>query len=487
MIGAKWLGVTLLALCTGGALAFRFERRVPFTPLAAESDSLRVRRGSVSVRLTLIGELRPTRSTTVTSSLGGDETTIVFLISDGAPVEEGDELVRFDRTPFEEALRLADVELARHESQLEVRRQALAFERAQATKVIDGGTFEVELARLEQLRFKEGEGPLELARLRSELAVAETELARNGRFVDELSPLLAKGFVQPTEIDQLTMRRDEAARVVELARQQAEAYEKHIFPSRAASLKVGYDRAVASLSQLRTTSAAKVAESEASFALAERDLAAARARLADVRSDLERTIVRAPTAGMLVLTEEFRNGQKRKPRVGDTVWKGQQLAFLPDLSEFVVEGRVREVDLHKIAPGVRGRASFDAYPELVLEAIVRGVGVLAERATTESGQKSFGVVVDLVGSDPRLRPGMTARIELDSGRVDDVLLLPVHALFENRSGAWCWIETETGLERRELQIGLRNNQVVEVRSGVAEGDAVSLDPPLSTEASFEAR
>ncbi|MFT5731505.1 MAG: HlyD family secretion protein [Planctomycetota bacterium] len=483
-------GLTLLGL---GALAVTLQ---PFGPPSGDgsevgaapragngasegADLVEVVRRDVRVRLTVIGELRPTDSRTVSSALSGDQGNIVFLAEDGAVVEQGDELVRLDRAPYEDAARLARIEVSRREGVLALRGHALEWEKSQAKKTVQAVEFEIELADLERHRFELGEGPLEIARLGAESSAAASSLSQRELFVSELEPLLAQGFVQQAEIDQLVSRRDEAKRSASLAGQQADAYERFIFPSRVATLQVAQNRAAAALAQVQLGTASKVAEAQASVDLAERDLVSARARLVEAEGNLERTTILAPTSGMLVLTEDFRNGERRKPRIGDTVWQGQQIAFLPDLSQFEVRSRVREVDLHKIASGHEGMARVDAYPGLELKARVRGLGVLAERDAMQTGEKSFSVTIDLVGSDPRLRPGMTARVVIESGSAEDVLVIPLHALWEDDLGAWVWVDGADGtLVRRSVVPGLLDHHVVEILEGLEAGDRVSLVAPV---------
>jgi HlyD family secretion protein len=303
-------------------------------------------------------------------------------------------------------------------------------------------------------------------------------------FVTELTPLLERGFVQQAELDQLEARRQDAANVADLARKQAEAYAEYIFPSKLASLEVAIQRADAAFEQAEVSATAKVAEADAAIELAVRDLRAAEAQLEEAERNLERTTIVAPTSGMLVLTEEFRAGQRRKPRVGDTVWVGQQIALLPDLTQFYAESQVREVDLHLVAAGHRGMARFDAYPDLEIPARVRGLSVLAERSSAESGEKAFGVAIDLDTSDPRLRPGMTARVEIVAGDAEGVLVIPIHALWEDGGKRWCWVgnhSKEGALERRDIVTGLRDQHSVQVVAGLALGDSVSLTGPESSD------
>ncbi len=447
-------------------------------PTDPEGELVPVLRRDVRTHLFVIGDLRPTRSRTISSALSGDQGTIVYLAEDGAPVAEGDLLVRLDRTPFEEALRVAEVDVSQKEGLVDLRGHALTWQEAQALKSIQAAEYEVDLARLERDRFELGEGPLELARLKSEAVASAAELAQRTLFVDELEPLLEQGFVQAAEIEQLESRRDEASRTHELAERQATAYESFIFPSRIAALRVAQDRAAAALAQVQLSVGSKVAEAQAALDLAERNLIAARAQLDEARSNIQRTEILAPTGGMFVLTEDFRNGQRRKPRVGDSVWQGQQIAFLPDLERFEVACRVREVDLHKVAPGHEGLARIDAYPGLELKARVRGLSVLAERDAIQTTEKTFAVTIDLLESSPNLRPGMTARVEIDSGSATDALTIPIHALWEDAGDTWVWVLGDGGeLERRPVVVGLRDLQVVEVLEGLDLSDRVSLEPP----------
>ncbi len=113
---------------------------------------------------------------------------------------------------------------------------------------------------------------------------------------------------------------------------------------------------------------------------------------------------------MAVLAEDIRGTTFRKPRIGDQVWQNQPLVYLPDISRMIVSTQVREVDLHKIDIGKPASVRVDAYPQLALRGTVESIGVLADAKTGEAGLKYFRIIVSLDQSDPRLRPGMTARM-----------------------------------------------------------------------------
>jgi hypothetical protein len=55
-------------------------------------------------------------------------------------------------------------------------------------------------------------------------------------------------------------------------------------------------------------------------------------------------------------------------------------------------------------------------------------------------------------------------------------MIPVPAVLEMNGEFACWVETANGIERRQLLLGMSNDQMVEVVDGVAEGETVVLNP-----------
>jgi len=71
----------------------------------------RVERRTFDVRAVAVGDLQPASSTTISSGIRSNRGKILEIADDGARVEEGDLLVLFDATPFEEDVREAEVAL----------------------------------------------------------------------------------------------------------------------------------------------------------------------------------------------------------------------------------------------------------------------------------------------------------------------------------------------------------------------------------------
>jgi multidrug efflux pump subunit AcrA (membrane-fusion protein) len=91
------------------------------------------------------------------------------------------------------------------------------------------------------------------------------------------------------------------------------------------------------------------------------------------------------------------------------------------------------------------------------------------------------MTVTLAGEDRRLRPGMTARVTIEAGMADDTLFVPIHAVFNDGTESYCYRLASPGAyHRRTVVTGRQNEDLVEIVSGLAEGDKVSLLKPPGT-------
>ena len=104
------------------------------------------------------------------------------------------------------------------------------------------------------------------------------------------------------------------------------------------------------------------------------------------------------------------------------------LLTVADLSQLVVKMKISEMDVLKLHEGMSVDVKVDALPGETYPARVSLVAPQAEK--DNNGIKSFRVDVALGKNDPRLKPGMTARVDglLESRK--NVLKIPLSAVFE---------------------------------------------------------
>jgi HlyD family secretion protein len=392
----------------------------------AQQDAVSVSRASFDVRVEALGTLDAARAFQVNSAVRGDRGKLIQVVEDGTSVNAGDVLARFDATPFEvDILRLTG-EVRAKEAMVDFARQNLEVEKSQVKKTLDNGEYDLIAARQDHARFE--------------------------AYIADLQQLTGKGYAVEGEIAQA--KRKETA------------------------LRTSLQKTETELTRLQREAVYSVAKAAAELNRAESEVATSRAALETAKKDLDNTVLRAPTSGFVVLNEVFQGTVKRRPRTGDTVWQGQPLLYLPDLSAMVVKTQVREEDLHKLHPGQAAVIRVEAYPDARFEGVVSNVGVLAMETTAATAAgKHFQLAVNMSGSDPRLRPGMTARVSIVSDRVRDSLAIPVGALHYDGSQPTCYVYDGKSFVPRKVSVGRRGDDLLEITAGLREGERVSLAKP----------
>ena len=472
---SKFLAVVAFG-CLLAALAVRYGVSAPEDkPLKMTTVLPR----DFEVRVNTLGVLDTARSRMVSSAIKGDRGKIIWLVEEGAQVKGGDELVRLDPTPFEERIQELEGEILSLKAAVEGERQKVEWQKNQVDREIRSGEYSLKVARLDLKKVVEGEGPLNLAQYQEEMRAAREESGRYAAYIKDLEKLKKKGFGNLTEIALAKDKFSELKDKYDSARSKYNSYKAHVLPSLIETAKSQVERAEIELEQTHKGGTYKIAQAHAALGEVVGKLESKKSALARAREEVEKTVIRAPCAGIAILFETFRDGEKRKPRIGDKVWQNQPLLYLPDITSLIVKTQVREIDLHKVHLGQSCRVTIDAYPNAHFQGEVIFLGVMADnRLAASKGEKYFRVRVALEGQDDRMRPGMTARVSILSEALEtSVLTVPIQAVFRNGGETFCYRQGLNGLDKVAVQLGRENEDLVEILSGLETGDKVSLVRP----------
>jgi HlyD family secretion protein len=445
----------------------------------AEAQLVQVEKGDLDIQVQTVGVLDAARTHMVSSAIRGDKGKIIYLVDDGALVAKDDVLVRLDPTPFETEVHRLGGEVRSLTASVDSARQMLEWEKNQKEREIQTARFNLKVAKLELHKLVEGEGPLQLAQYKGELDKAKEELDRYQDYIVELGKLQDQGFGNPTEITLARQKVDQLREMYDTARRRYTSYKEHVLPTSIEAARAKADKAEMEIQQLEKGTDFKVARAQAVLAEVQGKLETAQTSLKQALDEMKKTTIKAPFGGIAILYETFRDGQKRKPRVGDLVWQNQPLLYLPDISTMIVNTQIREVDLHKVALGQPCAVRVDAFPDSLIRGKVTLIGMLAaERFEGGIGEKYFQLTVTLEGQNNRLRPGMTARITVDSEDATGILYVPVHAVFNDGAHTFCYRAVNNGKFREQaVVVGRQNEDAVEIVSGLEKGDRVSLLRP----------
>ena len=471
----------LLGLCLL-MLGLFFVRFVKTTSGNRDFQLATVSASSFDIRVNSVGVLDTARSHTISSTIGGDKGKIIYLIEDGTWVKKDDVLVKLDPTPFEEAVRSLSGAILGLEAEVEGEEQKVEWEKNQVEREIRTAEFNLKAAQLELRKIVEGDGPIQLAQFKEDMEKAKEEYSRYVSYLQDLEDLSKKGFSNPTEMALARGKTAELKERYEAANKKYSSYSEHVLPSLIEAGRAEVEKAEMELEQTRKGGGFKVARAVAALGEAKGRLQTRKASLRKAQSDLEKTSIRAPFSGIAILFETFRDGEKRKPRMGDQVWQNQPLLYLPDISSLIVKTQIREIDLHKIKLGQKSIVRVDAYPDVLFEGDVSFIGVMAsKRFEGVMGEKYFQLTVSLHGDDSRLRPGMTARVSILTDTVENALAVPSQAIFDEGGRKYCYLYVGRSFRRSEISLGKQNEDLAEILSGLKNGDKVSLVKPPQEE------
>jgi len=180
----------------------------------------------------------------------------------------------------------------------------------------------------------------------------------------------------------------------------------------------------------------------------------------------------APEDGMLIYKKDWR-GQavKSGSRIG--AWD-PVVATLPDLSEMLSKTYVNEVDIRKVKVGQPVEIGFDAFPDKKLKGKVMKVANVGEQKPN-SDAKVFSVMIEVFGTDPLLKPGMTTSNKIITKKIDDSLFIPLECLHsENDSITYVYKNTGRRIIKQEVMIGEANSENILILAGLEESDQVNL-------------
>ncbi len=220
--------------------------------------------------------------------------------------------------------------------------------------------------------------------------------------------------------------------------------------------------------------------SSAESALGEIDAGKAKLKVTIAEKGLRSLSIAAPHDGLLVLQ---RNWRGEVPFVGDTLWPGQKVAELPDLSQLEAKVFVLEADGAGLKAGLPARLAIEGRPGEAHEATVAKVEPLAKTRDSQSPVKYFEATLSLARTDPSfMKPGQKVRAVVRLEEAEGVLAIPRGAVFEKDGKRVVYRREGRRFVPVEIVVGRQSISRVVLDSGLAAGDVIALRDPTAKRA-----
>ena len=170
-------------------------------------------------------------------------------------------------------------------------------------------------------------------------------------------------------------------------------------------------------------------------------------------------VLRAPFDGVIT---------KYDVAQGEVVEPERELFTVTDLSQVWVLADIYEKDITKVRAGTTAVVRVDAYPDLTFSGRVTYVADLIDPRT-----RSAKARVVVANPDAALKLDMFARVSVPTANARGALVVPVAAVQTIDNQPVVFVKAgDTRFERRSVELGAAAGEFIEIRSGVAAGDAV---------------
>ena len=200
------------------------------------------------------------------------------------------------------------------------------------------------------------------------------------------------------------------------------------------------------------------ASSEADLEQAEANARSADARLQLQQVRLERTVVRAPFAGVV--------GQ-RYVSMGDYVTTSDRLTTLQTVDPQRAVFRVPERHAERLEMGQEITFRVAAVPDQELSGVVDFIDPIVELPA-----RAITVKAMVRNRNRVLKPGMFIEVRLTTEVRPDAVVVPEDAILPLQGADYVWVIAEGLATRREVELGVRTPGFVEILSGVDAGEQV---------------
>lgn len=449
----RWIVIAVVVIGVLGLVGFRYigSQQQAMAETQEETETAVVRRDTLRVTLDATGSLTPLTEVSLAFSSGGRVAEV--LVEEGQQVEAGDVLARLDDADAREAVTNAQFQVAQAEIDLASVRIEAEAGLAQANLDAAQVSYDeaVALAAIPGLQLTSARVNLEKAQ--DELADAQEDY--NSAWDPARDWELDVKWLK----DALEAEREATEDALAMAQ-----YNLEVAQADYSLAAVGISEESEQNAWTQVLNAQVSLESEP-LRLEQLELALSQAQLnlESAQRTLEDTVLVAPTAGTIT---------ELNVQAGEMASAGQAaVVVISDLSVLMVDVNLDETDVAQVAVGQSALVSVDAFPHAELTGEVTYIAPVAQ---VQSGVVLYPVTVQIAPTEFPVRAGMTADVEIVSASHEDALIVPLRAVYTEGELAYVYRVSSGQTERVEVTLGMMTDTEVEIVSGVAEGDVVSV-------------
>lgn len=213
----------------------------------------------------------------------------------------------------------------------------------------------------------------------------------------------------------------------------------------------------------------QIAAQEAQMNQAEANIESAKAKIKEVEASVlnleaqfAKTVLYSPIGGIV---------SKQDAKIGQSVTVNSPLVSVISDKQFEIEANIPEADIAKVKIGNTAKITLDAYgSDIIFETNVVSMN---PAETVIEGVATYKITLQFANEDSLIKSGMTANIDIASGKKENVIIVPQRSVSAKNGGKFVNLLRDDKVEETEVETGLRGSDGnIEIIKGANEGDKI---------------
>jgi HlyD family secretion protein len=423
-------------------------------------------------------------------------TTIKWIVDQGVDVKKGDKLIELDSSGFIEQLKDQNIKVDQAKADWITANENYGIQQSQNESDIETAKNALDLAKIDLEKYIKGDFIQSVKDVDGRIETARSDLENWKDRAAWSARMFKKGLMSKVQADADDSRVDGSRIALEKVQEEKRVLVDYMKKRTVQDLSAKLAEANRALDRVRSQAKAKLAQAEATKLSKDSVYQQEMSRKKEIVAEIDKCLVVAPQDGLVVyyVPEQVRGGGGSQQSIvaqGEPVREGQKMMQIPDLTNMLVNVSVHEAmvaylhneeDPEDKSTWQKAKIRVDAYASRVLHGHVKLVNTVASQQDfLASDVKVYKTLVSIDEAVEGLKPGMSAEVSIEADESpNEVMVIPIQSVVGTISmGAnrKCFVIGADGQpHERDIVVGMSNQQIVEVKSGLAIGDKVVYNP-----------
>lgn len=435
---------------------------------------------SFLISLPVQGYLDSLGNSILSSNVEGT-TTIIKIVPEGTIVKKDDVVCELDASALRDKAKQQEITVNTADSAEVKAKTTLDETLNQGQRDIQAAVVKMTVAQKTVIKYKEGEFPQQTHELEASIELANEELVRASDNYEFTKQQVKKGYRTQNELEANRIAKKQSEFKVKSAKEKLVVLKKFDYETKVYELESSAKELELELESVKLKASLAETQAKSDYETQKLISAVEHEKSDRMKKQIEACVMKAPQDGQVVYAVMQQSGRSQGETIeqGATVRERQAIINLPDITQMKVDCRIHESLIGNIRLGLPAHIKISTSPDRVFKGVVTHVSsVPMSGRWPNMDLKEYETEIKLTDAPEvieKLRPGLTAQVEIMIDNREDVLQIPVQAVLAIGNKQIAYVLTATGEERRELVVGQSNQSHVEIKSGVQDGELVIMN------------